>query len=462
MFESYMSKPGIRSWQQRIKPYFKEGNFAHDFAITFSGNALSLIIGFLFTPFIARVYGPEAYGSFALFMAVAGLISTVITFQFPSGYVTISDQTEFYQILKITFILVIIFSGLSCLIILSAAEKVVEYFSWHDIRKEVVFLPVYLLLMGFDQIIHGWNIRLKQFRRAATGRLISTIFSKTITILLGSWKGSYSLGLIIGNGLMYPVEGLVRFGMAMRKECKEMLVTSLQNTFGLFKKYRAYPLYVTSGIVVSNLKVQLPVYFISYWFDPAATGLFAMANGLVSVPMNVVIASSSTVFLQKSAELHIANPAGLSALAEKLYKRLFFFAFVGLVVLALLSEVIFTLLLGEQWKTAGTYASFLALSFIPAVPAQPLSVLFRVLNKERINFFLQIFFIALKGAALWIGALSGDMLQLVIYYTGASFLCYGVYLFAAGRIAGLNQQRMTVHIVTTLLIILIFVAIKLH
>lgn len=109
MFESYMSKPGIRSWQQRIKPYFKEGNFAHDFAITFSGNALSLIIGFLFTPFIARVYGPEAYGSFALFMAVAGLISTVITFQFPSGYVTISDQTEFYQILKITFILVIIF-----------------------------------------------------------------------------------------------------------------------------------------------------------------------------------------------------------------------------------------------------------------------------------------------------------------------------------------------------------------
>lgn len=461
MFEGFMNKPGLRSWHKWIKPFLKEGNFAHDFAVTLSGNALSVIIGFLFTPFIARVYGPEAYGSFALFMAVAGLISILITFQFPAGYVTIAEQSEFYLIVKITLVIVIIFSGLSYLIIIWAGDQLIEYFSWHLMKKEIILLPGYLLLMGFDQIIHGWNIRLKQFKKAAAGKLLSTIFSKTVTILLGRWLGPYSFGLIIGNWLMYPVEGILRFGAAMRNEFKDMLAVPLQNASRLLIKYKAYPLYVTSGAVVSNLTVQLPVYFISYWLDPVATGLFAMANSLVSVPMNVVIASSSAVFLQKSAEMHIENPTGVSALAEKLYVRLFFFGFAGLIILALLSEIIFTLLLGQQWKPSGTYAIFLALSFIPAVPAQPLSVLFRILNKEQTNFYLQIFFIMLKGLALWIGAQSGNMLHLVIYYTLASFFCYEIYLFAIGWIARLNLQRLLVHMILTLLVILIFLVIKL-
>lgn len=452
----------LRSWQERIKPFLSEGNFAHDLTVTLSGNSLSLLIGFLFTPFIARVYGPEAYGSFALFMAVSSLISSIITFQFPAGYVTISGQDEFYQVLKLTFVTVILFSGLSFLIILISADQLIEYFSWHDIQKEIILLPVYLLLMGFDQIIHGWNIRLKQFRKAATGKLLSTIFSKSITLLLGKWTGPYSFGLIIGNGLMYLVEGLVRFGADMRKEFNDMLRVPLQNTSQLLKKYQAYPLYVTSGIVISNLSSQLPVYFISFWFDPAATGLFAMAMSMVSIPMNVLITSSSTVFLQKSAEMSMTNPEGVSVLAEKFYTRLFFLGFAGLVILALTSEMVFALLFGSQWRASGTYAIFLALSFIPAVPAQPLSVLFRVLNKEQINFYLQILFVALKALALWVGALSGNMMDLIIYYAIASFLCHVIHLFVAGQLTGLNFKRLTMHMLFTLLIMLIFILVKLN
>jgi O-antigen/teichoic acid export membrane protein len=56
-----------------------KGSFAHNLAITFSGNAVAQLIGFCFTPFIARLYGPEAYGLFALFVGIANNISPLAT-----------------------------------------------------------------------------------------------------------------------------------------------------------------------------------------------------------------------------------------------------------------------------------------------------------------------------------------------------------------------------------------------
>jgi O-antigen/teichoic acid export membrane protein len=79
-----------------------KGSFTQNLAITFSGNVMAQVIGFAFTPFIARIYGPEAYGVFALFIAVVNNLSPLSTLQFPSGYVATKNDGEFYRIVKIT------------------------------------------------------------------------------------------------------------------------------------------------------------------------------------------------------------------------------------------------------------------------------------------------------------------------------------------------------------------------
>ena len=56
-------------------------------AFSLSGNAFVLGIGFVLTPIIARIYGPAAYGQFAIFTAVASLIQPISTFQLQAGYV---------------------------------------------------------------------------------------------------------------------------------------------------------------------------------------------------------------------------------------------------------------------------------------------------------------------------------------------------------------------------------------
>lgn len=415
------------------------GSFTQNLAIVFSGNIIAQLLGFALTPFIARIYGPEAYGIFALVIAIVNNLSPISTLQFPSGFVAAESEQEFYRLVKITLFILFTSTGVYSLIIFLGENYLIALFNLSELKPFAFWMPLYFFLMGLDHLLLGWNIRLKEFKRGAIAKMFSTTVSKGLTILWGLMLQPSALGMIVGNLLGYPFESIVKFGPTIRYGLVQLFKRSLWRELYLtFIKYRGYALFVTPGLFISNFSSQLPVYYFSSVFNGATVGLFALANSLVNMPLALIINSSTTVFLQKAAETILRSQSELKELTLSLYKKLFMVSFLPLVLLAFISEWIFKIVFGEVWQQSGVFVSILCIGAIFSVAHSPLAVLFRLLHFEWINFIFNIFFFGLKFLGLWIGLYYNNIMVAIIGYSIACFVSYLVSLIIIFRIVGLS------------------------
>jgi lipopolysaccharide exporter len=403
-------------------------SFVQNFAISFSGNAFAQVLGFLFTPFVARIYGPEAYGLFALFVAIVNNVAPVSTLQFPSGYVMARTQTELIGLFRMTLIVLLIFSFCTAIFAFFFTKELNEYFGSIELNDMIYLIPVSVFLMGFDYHMIGANLREKEFKRAAFAKLIAITISRSFTLVFGILAGPLSIGIIIGNMLQYAINATAMFSGKVHHAFVQIFDAQLKTHLkSILSDFKNYPLYVTPGVVISGLSMQLPVYFFSAFFSLRDVGHFTLANGVVSAPLSILLSSSNVVFLQKASETQLNNPDMLPNMVKKLYKRMFFFSIIPLVAFAFLSKDIFTIIFGTEWQQAGIYAGFLALSTLFCVNG-PISVLFRVLNKQKLDFQLNIAFMIFKVIALLLGIILNNLLLSVVSYCVASWLCTAVSL----------------------------------
>ena len=157
---------------------------------------------------------------------------------------------------------------------------------------------------------------------------------------------------------MLTFESMIKFSKGIRSEIGG-IVKGIRYRYliKVFKKYRSYPIYVLPGTLVSNFGNQMPVYLFAIYFDSALVGMFALANSLVLMPLSILINSSTTVFLQKAAELKQTNPEELGPFIYKLYDRLIVFSAIPLIIFAVGGEWVLDLILGQEWARAGFFAS---------------------------------------------------------------------------------------------------------
>lgn len=437
----------------RIKRFFPEGSFAHNLLIIFSGNALALIIGLLFTPFIARLYGPEAYGVFALFAALVNNVSPVITWQFPSGFPTVKNDQDFYGLVQLSLVVVGVMVCLFLLVAGMAGRSLLVRLGLEELTPYLWLFPLYFLVMAGDQITRGWSIRLAEFKRSASGRVTATLSSKLTTLIFGFWVRTDAWGIILGDVLQYPVEVLWRFSKKMGLQLRQIRRKwYVGNIFQLLSRYRAYPKYVTTGLLLSNFSNQLPVYVLAYFFSQTTVGLFALASSLVSMPIHVLVMSSTTVFLNKASELYHDRPHELGFAVERLYRQLTGFSMLMLTALALLAQPVFKLLFGEAWGESGVFAALLAMSYIPAVTAQPLSTLFRIMQRERINFLLNVAGIVMRGGTLVAVATLGNARLTLSGYVLATVLTYYLILWVIFSMCKVSLKRLGTDALLTVLL----------
>jgi O-antigen/teichoic acid export membrane protein len=449
-----MLKAQINNLITRFKRFFPEGSFAHNLLVTFSGNALALFLGLLFTPFIARLYGPEAYGVFALFAALINNISPLITWQFPTGYPTIKDDQEFYGVVQLNLLVVGVMVFLCLLVAGMAGGRLLAWLSLKELTPYLWLMPLYFLLIGVEQITRGWSIRLAEFKRSASGRVGATLSSKVTTLLFGFGVRADAWGIMLGDVLQYPVEGLWRISSNMGLQLRQILRKWYAgNVLQLMHRYRAYPKYITTGLLLSNFSNQLPVYMLAYSYNQATVGLFALASSLVTMPINVLVMSSTTVFLKKASELYHHRPDELGDAVERLYRQFTGLSTVLLVGLALVAQPVFVLLFGEAWSESGVFAALLAMSFVPAVTAQPLSTLFRIMQRERINFLLNVLGIVLRGGALLAGATLGGARTTLAGYALATALTHYLMLWVIFSLCKVSLKKLMADALLTVLLL---------
>lgn len=414
--------------KNNIKLLKVKGSFYQNFVFTLSGNAIAIGLGLLFTPFIARVYSPEAYGTFAFFMAFSQNLANVATLQFTRAYVLPKGEREFFSLVKLTMLSSLFFSVLSLLTFLIYGSQILSFFNVQALGDWLFLVPLSIIFLSINDIFNSWNIRIKEFGRGAVTKVFSTLTARTVTLIYGIVTQGTVHGMVIGDFASKPIDSFFALNKDNQKKIPLLFKNyNIKYLIVVIKKYKSYPLYVLPGNWLNGFSNQVPIFLLISSFDSSITGNYTLANSLLNIPGALLSAAIAPVFLQKASETFKHDSKDLPDLVLKLYNRIFYLGVIPFSIFIVFGDYIFTFFLGREWILAGEFARYMGVYFSFWMVSSALSSLYRIYQKEKLNLYVTILSFCVKVLGLLIG----------IYYKN---FMLSIFLFSVGNLIGYMIQ----------------------
>lgn len=169
---------------------------------------------------------------------------------------------------------------------------------------------------------------------------------------------------------------------------------------------------------------QLPLFLIGLRHGAVAAGLFALTQRVLAAPIALLAASVLEVFKRQS--VHDFQTLGNCEQAYRYtFKALLLLGLGPSVALFLFSPSLFAWVFGEPWRAAGELARILAPLYFLNFIASPLSYVFLVAGKQKVDLVWQV---ALFAMTVSVFLLPLSLHESVLWYAIGYSLLYLVYL----------------------------------
>lgn len=400
--------------------------------IAFSGYFFSFVIQLVLTPIIARLYAPDAYGTFATINALVMNLSLLLTLGYIDAFQIPKLQRDFFALVKLSLILVTVISAIVALLVLVFFDPINRWVDLHGQGYLLHIIGPALLLLGLFQITGSWNIRDKRNIKNTRSSVIGTLLSRGVTIGHGYFYGGNFSGLIFGDIVLKVSNLFLAFNRGISEKMKEVIHIPFSEVKQIFRKFKDYPLYVFPGNYVGLLSNQLPI----FWFatiSSTVTGYFSFASSMLEIPLRLLGYSLGNVFAQKSAEAYHQSLSYFKEISVRLLTKLIIFGIPSFTLLAIFGDLIFDIAFGHTWRMAGLFAGIMALYYILLLCTTTLNSIFFVLNKGSLYLAIQIGLLVLRVLVFltgyWLGWGTGFLFMIFCLVNTVSYWIILVIIF---------------------------------
>lgn len=362
---------------------FTTSQFARHVATLVSGQAAAQIITIIMTPFIARLFVPEDFGVAALFISIVTILSVPATFRFELAVLLPEKDNNAIMLIILSFFIVIF----SCMLVLSVVTlmQMMNLVPAWLIPMEmwVWLIPVALFFIASIKIVEGWLTRKKKYKIMAVtdvGQALTTTGSRMVFGLLA---GTSVWGLLFGYvaGLIFKFIAQFRYVFTTVSEVKCEFDKSKLVDIG--KQYSDFPVYNMPSGLIRTFAQNIPVIMFGVYFGPAIVGLYAMANRLFRMPVNILSRAIRRVYLQKLTELKNAGYC-LRPSYLKMTFWLALFTVMPTFFLWVVGSDLLVLFLGDNWLEAGRFLEILVPWLFTIIVATPATAIIVVCRKQHI------------------------------------------------------------------------------
>jgi len=409
----------------KLKP---KSEFARNVLTLMTGTTIAQAIPIAISPILTRIYTPEDFGIFALYMSVASILSVIATGRYELAIMLPKKDEDAINIVALSLIISFLISFIALLIIFFFNDSLTNLLGNSKISSWLYFIPLTVLLTGIYQSFNYWSNRKKHYKRLATSRVIQS--GTTASLNLGMGFGGFGgagliLGVILGQGVATGVLGKMIWGEDIYKfkEVKRLKIVALM------KKYKKLPIFNLPNALMDGFRLSGINILIANFFTISILGQFSLAWKMIQTPMALIGSSLSQVFFQKISSTDKSN---LNDLVKKFIIKASFIALPIFLIIYFFSTDIFIFIFGENWKLSGEIASILApwifLNFLTA----PMANVFIVLNKQEIVLMVSIVYMLIPLMILifmhhlnllyLLKVITFFMSLLLIFYMGLIFI----------------------------------------
>lgn len=375
------------------------------------GTTIAQVIPIVVSPILTRIYTPEDFGLFALYMSINSIVSIVITGRYELAIMLPEKKVDAINITALSITLTALFSMVIFLLVHVFNNHITYILGVPEISAWLYLLPVTLLLTGIHQTLNVWSGRNKRFIRITLNKIVQNLSTAILNVSIGFLTKSKGLILstTIGKGIACIT---MIFDIIKRKEInyKEISFTNMKLQA---IRYSNFPRYTAIAHVIESAAVDVPNILLSIFFGAGVVGHFSLSRKMVIIPITVISGAIGDVFFQRASHEYNINGK-----CDKLFlKTLLLLMVIGLPIflfLFLFAPGLFAFVFGEEWRIAGKFTQIMAAPFYLQFVGSPLSHMFRIARKQFLELILQSAVIILVVMSLIIGYFLINSLMITI------------------------------------------------
>ncbi|MCY4329811.1 MAG: lipopolysaccharide biosynthesis protein [Endozoicomonadaceae bacterium] len=371
--------------------------FIHSFAVVLSGSAFSQFLVVLATPLLTHLYAPKDFGFFAVFNSLIAISTSFTSLRYEQAIPVAENEEDAINLIRLCLGLTLLTTIVITTIALPFKEFAFKLLKTEHHHNCFWLFPVGMLCMGLFQVFHLLAIRKKSFSAIALARISQSAVSIAIRITGYAFGSitllfSYVAGLVISNSLLAK-RTLTNFSF------KGASTSSIST---VLKKYKKFPLFFTWASLFSTISFNIVPVLFTMFFNPAAAGLFAIANRVLSTPIDIISGSVSNVFFSEGAENRASG--SLASKAYKLHEHLAFLGVPAFLLVFIIGPELFKWVLGDKWHDAGEIARWLALWLYLNFCCAPFGATLITLEKQKFIFFQALLMLIVRSSVIVTGA----------------------------------------------------------
>lgn len=381
----------------KLKP---KSEFSHNVLTLMTGTTIAQAIPIVISPILTRIYTPEDFGIFALFLAIVGFFSVISSFRYEQAILVPKDDEDAINILALGFLINIFISIFLFLIVVVLHKEIANLVNNKDIEIWLWFAPLTIFFIGLFNLLTYWNNRKKHYANITKATIIKSIILAVSQIAIGMIK-SGAAGLV-GGQILSSIFSNMRLAKSLLNNKKLLKSISKESILNQAKKYIDFPRFQAPHAVLNNLSSNLPTFVFSALFGIGIVGFYSLATRIVFSPLGILSNASAKVYNQKVSDLY-NNSEDTYEFTIRFLKSLFKKIILPLIFIVVFAPTIFAFVFGENWREAGVYTQILFPWIVLNLLASTISFIPSLIGMQKKAFIVSIFQVFLIAIAITIG-----------------------------------------------------------
>ena len=402
-------------------------HFIRNSGTLLTGNVVAQGLAFLAYLLLLRLFTPDDFGLCNVFFSYTEVLIILSTCKYEMAIVVAPDDNEASLLARLAFRLNAL---LTLLLFAVAAVMALTGVTLSNLPAILLLLlPLLVYFTGTYRIYVFLCNRHKEYRALALGEVVSVSGGTVTRILFGLLAPVLNLFHTIGLPLGSVLGKMAGHAYLHHVVCRKnhYYHPTAAPLRPIARKYINFARYVMPRELVSSFSANLPLMWLSLYFDKPLLGLFSLAltftqrpAGILANTFEKVLYQSSSVTVQQQLPLRrnilrFALLLGVGVLAVA-------------AVVFLFAEPLFVLLFGGQWVGTGYYVRCLLPWMSILVISNSLSFISSIFGTQRVDFILQVVQLLLRAVALYIGIRQGDFQLAVLLFCIVSAVVQAVQL----------------------------------
>ncbi|BCZ26073.1 hypothetical protein EUBC25_01600 [Claveliimonas bilis] len=372
------------------------------------------VLSTITTPIVTRMFSASEYGILTTFNSILSILGIVGALKYELSILVADDDETSISCFRLSVIVLMITTSILTFILFLNNRIILPYLGADNLAEYWYMIPIGIFLIQYFAIAIQFSYRQRDFKKISLTMVKQSVVGNVAKIVLGV-LGIGPIGLLLSRvlsdsvGVLSLTKPIIRHPL-FRKENRYSLCK-------IAKRFWRFPVFQFPSTIMSQMALNLPVFFLGIIYDSSVVGAFGLANTVVNLSMDLVGKSVSNVFYAEAAKIARTSPEELKELSNSILKKMILLGLIPLVVLLLFGEVLFAFVFGSEWRISGIYASVMSVGIFFNFIFTPVSRVFEIYNKQKCTLLLNGLNLILMGSVFGLASKN----EISIYVTLALY-----------------------------------------